>query len=203
MERRFARFEDACRYECKMSYINNVRDRVEVYCVSTYNIERLPSYKAEEIEACRHISYFDVDEALKLSRKMFGEDTTGEFIDDCVLIEDLCNISSTAPVAYPVNKTEVSARPESNRNFVYAFKNITGSGYVVNYDATNTEVNDFLHKFDIYGKRGEYKISVDGNHQEVWFEVSNSVWHMLHSHVFRTAFKRMGTELVFDYPFET
>lgn len=88
-----------------------------------------------------------------------------------------------------------------NRKYVYAFINVHGMVSVVNYDATNNEVNSFVSKFDGWGGNGVFKVSTDRNNQEVWFECFNELWEMLHTEVFKMAFKRMGVELVFEYPY--
>ena len=84
--------------------------------------------------------------------------------------------------------------------YVYAFKNANGGISVVNYDAKNSEINSFLHKFDVWRSDGEYKVSMDGNHQEVWFELPSGMWSMLHSPYFHLAFRRMNVRMVFEYP---
>lgn len=89
-----------------------------------------------------------------------------------------------------------------NRKYVYAFKNVHGMITVINFDATNNEVNSFLGKFDGWGGHGEYKISTDRNHQEVWFECPKEFFDMLQTELFKKAFERMGVELVFDYPYD-
>ena len=90
-----------------------------------------------------------------------------------------------------------------NRKFVYAFRNPSHRTIsIVNYDADNNILNTFLSMFDIWGTSGEFKFSIDNNHQEVWFECHTSLWTALHTHVFHEAFKRMGVTLVFEYPYE-
>lgn len=91
----------------------------------------------------------------------------------------------------------------SNRKFVYAYINPHKTISVVNYDATNNYVNTFLAMFDIWESGGEQKISIDNNHMERWFECDKDFWDMLHNPIFNKAFKRMGVELVFDYPYTT
>ena len=88
-----------------------------------------------------------------------------------------------------------------DRKYVYAFINVHGMVSVVNYDATNNEVNSFISKFDGWGSKGSFKTSADGNNQEVWFECFKEVWEMLHTEAFTTVFKRMGVRLVFEYPY--
>lgn len=88
-----------------------------------------------------------------------------------------------------------------NRNYVYAFPSVHGTCNVVNYRADNNAVNEFLCHFDLWGSHGNFKISIDNNHQEVWFECSKEFYEMLHTETMKMAFKRMGVELVFEYPF--
>ena len=88
-----------------------------------------------------------------------------------------------------------------NRKYVYAYMNVHGMVTVINFDATNNEVNSFLSKFDGWGSKGSFKIATDRNHQEVWFECFKEFWDMLHTEMFKFAFKRMGVELVFEYPY--
>lgn len=87
-----------------------------------------------------------------------------------------------------------------NRKFVYAFRNCHGATSIVNYDAANSNVNTFLSLFDIWRSNGEFKLSADGNHQEVWFELPHGMLTMLDTLSFESAFERMGVKLVFDYP---
>lgn len=90
-----------------------------------------------------------------------------------------------------------------NRKFVYAFRNPSHRTIsMVNYNADNNTLNTFLSVFDIWGMKGEFKISIDNNHQEVWFEWSDSLWEVLHTNAFHEAFKRIGVTLVFEYPYE-
>lgn len=92
-------------------------------------------------------------------------------------------------------------REVKNRKYVYAFINVHGMVSIVNYDAANNEVNSFISKFDGWGSNGKFNVSTDINNQEVWFECFKELWDMLHTEVFVTAFKRMGVELVFKYPY--
>lgn len=92
---------------------------------------------------------------------------------------------------------------EEDRRFVYAFINSHGTVSVVNYDAANSEVNAFLALFDIWHGKGEYKMSIDNNHQEKWFECGKEFWHLLDFVNFKEAFIRMGVKLVFKYPFSS
>lgn len=89
-----------------------------------------------------------------------------------------------------------------NRNYVYASPSAYGTCNVVNYSAESNDVNSFLSVFDVWGSHGNFKISIDGNHQEVWFECGMDFYDMLHTETMKRAFKRMGVELVFEYPFK-
>lgn len=88
-----------------------------------------------------------------------------------------------------------------NRNYVYAFLSCNGTCFVVNYRADFLDVNTFLSCFDVWHSRGHFKMSEDNNHQEVWFECSKEFFEMLHTETMQRAFKRMGVDLVFEYPF--
>lgn len=64
------------------------------------------------------------------------------------------------------------------------------------------DVNTFISYFDVWGSYGRFKMCEDRNHQEVWFECSKEFFEMLHTDTMKWAFKRMGVELVFEYPFK-
>lgn len=89
-----------------------------------------------------------------------------------------------------------------NRKFVYVFTSVNGTTNVINYEATNSAVNDFLALFDIWGSHGQFKLSNDRNHQEVWFECSKEFYSLLKRKDVIKAFKRMGVVVVFEYPFD-
>lgn len=84
-----------------------------------------------------------------------------------------------------------------DRNFVYAFPSPYVSTYVVNYSGSS-EVNSFLHHFDVWGSRGHQKMCSDGQHSAFWFECSKNFYEMLHTEEFTRAFKSMGVVLTFD-----
>ena len=88
-----------------------------------------------------------------------------------------------------------------NRKYVYAFRNCHGATSIVNYDAVNSNLNTFLAMFDVWASRGEFKLSADKNHQEVWFECLPEMLSMLNTLPFKAAFERMGVKLVFEYPY--
>lgn len=84
------------------------------------------------------------------------------------------------------------------RAYVYIFPSPHGTYNAVNYDATNAKANMLLSLFDIWYSKGERKLSNDGNHQEVWFELKPAVATFT---CFRNALKRCGVEVVDKYPF--
>ena len=88
-----------------------------------------------------------------------------------------------------------------DRRFVYAFVNPHNTVSVVNYDATNSDVKSFLSLFDIWHSQGEYKMSIDDNHQEVWFECSKEFLKLAEFPTFKEAFLRMGVRFTLEYPF--
>ena len=90
-----------------------------------------------------------------------------------------------------------------NRNYVYAFPSVHGTCNVVNYSGIG-EVNDFLHCFDVWGSYGNPKSQRIKNRivYDFWFECSKECFETLHTDMMKRAFKRMGVELVFEYPFK-
>lgn len=90
----------------------------------------------------------------------------------------------------------------NDRKYVYAFKNCHGATSIINYDAKNGALNSFLAMFDVWGSRGEFKLSADKNNQEVWFEALPEMFNMLNTLPFKAAFERMGVQLVFEYPYK-
>lgn len=89
-----------------------------------------------------------------------------------------------------------------NRNYVYAFPSVHGTCNVVNYSGDCT-VNTFLWQFDVWGSKGRMRFHNDDPHTwgDFWFECSKEFFEMLHTDTMKRAFKRMGVELVFEYPF--
>jgi hypothetical protein len=58
--------------------------------------------------------------------------------------------------------------------------------------------------FDVWGslnKAGHHKLSDNGNTSEVWFEVSNEFVEMLTNPEMQRAIKKLGVEVVYEYPF--
>ena len=84
-----------------------------------------------------------------------------------------------------------------NRNYVYVFSTPNKTFNVVNYSG-KSEVNSFLHLFDIWGSRGHQKICSDGNHSAFWFECSDSFFILLHTQEMKRAFERLGVVLTYD-----
>ena len=91
-----------------------------------------------------------------------------------------------------------------DRKFLYLFPRPYGSTWnAVNYDAINAELNVFLRNFEVWGSNGgQHKISEDGNHQEVWFEVSSDFVKLFEVNAeMLKAVGKMGVQVVYDYPF--
>ena len=88
-----------------------------------------------------------------------------------------------------------------NRRYVYAHQNPHKTISIVNYDADNYVLNNFLAMFDLWESKGERKQSIDKQYSEVWFECSSDMWDILHTETFRQSLKRMGVDLVFKYPY--
>lgn len=89
------------------------------------------------------------------------------------------------------------------RNYVYASRSAYGTCNVINYSGDST-VNSFLSKFDVWGCRGIMKTHDEYSKNpwpEFWFECSKEFFEMLHTETMKRAFKHMGVELVFEYPF--
>lgn len=92
---------------------------------------------------------------------------------------------------------------DENRDYVFAFHCAAHKYcYVVNFRADLSDVNEFLTLFDVSDRGGQHRISDDRKHQEVWFECSMEFFNMLHTETVARAFKKMGVELVFNYPFK-
>ena len=84
-----------------------------------------------------------------------------------------------------------------DRNYVYVFPTPHNTFNVVNYSG-KSEVNSFLHLFDIWGSRGHQKMCSDGNHSAFWFECSDSFFVLLHTQEMERAFERLEVILTFD-----
>ena len=96
-----------------------------------------------------------------------------------------------------------------NLNYVYVFPSVHGTTNAVNYAAGNCEVNSFLTHFDVWGKNGQFKWNEkshsDPNKQkpEVRYECAKEFLELCKAEPKKNAFKNMGVEVVFEYPFET
>lgn len=96
-----------------------------------------------------------------------------------------------------------------NLNYVYVFPSVHGTTHAVNYAAGNCEVNSFLSHFDVWGKNGQFKWNEkshsDPNKQkpEVWFECAKEFLELCKAEPMKQAFRHMGVEVVFKYPFKT
>lgn len=88
-----------------------------------------------------------------------------------------------------------------SRNYVYAFPSVHGTCHVVNYRADSIDLSTFISNFDVWGSYGQFKTSNNPQYKEVWFECSKEFLEMLHTDTMKRTFKRMGVELVFEYPF--
>ena len=91
------------------------------------------------------------------------------------------------------------------RKYLYLFPR-TGETYcAVNYDAVNNELNTFISRFDVWGPRsGQNKLSDDGNHSEMWFEVPEEFYNLCRTNrMFIRAIESFGVKIVFDYPFKS
>lgn len=104
---------------------------------------------------------------------------------------------------YVDNAFERARDAYKDRKYLYLFPH-TGETYcAVNYDAVNAELNTFLRLFDVWRADGNHKVSEDGNHQEVWFEVDQEFCQLVKtSRTFRHAIERLGVRVVFEYPFK-
>ena len=98
---------------------------------------------------------------------------------------------------------------EINLNYVYVFPSAHNTTNVVNYAADNSAVNTFLSYFDVWGTNGHFKINENSHSDpykkkpEVWFECSKEFLELCKTEIMQRAFKKMGVEVVFEYPFAT
>jgi hypothetical protein len=100
---------------------------------------------------------------------------------------------------------EKARDPYAGRKYLYLFPCNAETYYAVNYDATNNSLNAFLQPFNFYGPEGgEFKLSEDENHSEVWFKVDDEFYRLAkYNTTFRRAIERLGVNIVFEYPFST
>ena len=90
---------------------------------------------------------------------------------------------------------------EKDRKIIFVEPDhVHGTTMVINYDAENTALNDFLHLFDIWGSHGYLGICTDNKHHKVRFECSHNFYGLIvHSEDFQQAFKRLGVDISFNY----
>lgn len=86
-----------------------------------------------------------------------------------------------------------------NRKRVLVFPSVHGSTNVINYDASNSMLNTFLSAFDVWNSKGNFKVSDDNNHQEVWFEMDFDFYMVSKCDTLRKAIERFGVEVVHEY----
>lgn len=85
----------------------------------------------------------------------------------------------------------------AERQVVHIFPSAHGTACVVNYAADHNSLNDFLSMFDIWEGNGEFKLSDDGKHSEVWFEVSKEFHEFAMTETVERVFKRFGVRVEF------
>lgn len=89
-----------------------------------------------------------------------------------------------------------SGYPE-DRQLVRISPSAHGTAHVVNYAADNNSLNGFLSAFDIWGNNGEFKLSDDGKHSEVWFEMAMEFSEFSKTETMKRAWERFGVRVVF------
>ncbi len=95
-----------------------------------------------------------------------------------------------------------------NLNYVYVFPSVHGTVNVVNYAANKNEVNTFLWHFDVWGGNGKTKLNRASHPDpykqmpEMWFECPMEFMELCKTDTMKHAFKHMGVEVVFEYPFQ-
>lgn len=87
---------------------------------------------------------------------------------------------------------------ENNRNFVFVTPSVYGTTTVVNYSG-KSEVNTFLHRFDIWDSWGHQVLCSDNNHSKFEFECSKAFHSLCYTVEFERAFASMGVAVVFNY----
>lgn len=90
---------------------------------------------------------------------------------------------------------------ENNRNFVFVTPSVHGTTTVVNYSG-KSDVNTFLHRFDIWDSWGHQVMCSDENHSKFEFECSKEFYAFCITRDFKRAFRSMGVELVFEYEYD-
>jgi len=87
---------------------------------------------------------------------------------------------------------------ENNRNFVFVDHSVHGTTTVVNYSG-KSDVNTFLHHFDIWDSWGHQVLCSDNNHSKFEFECSKEFYTFCSTLDFIRAFMSMGVKVVFSY----
>lgn len=95
----------------------------------------------------------------------------------------------------------VNGSLQEPRTFVYVFQNCHGLTSVVNYDARNSKLNDFLSLFDAWNGHGERKLGID-KEESVWFECSKEFYTLVQTDTMRRAIEKFGVKLTTEIPFE-
>ena len=85
-----------------------------------------------------------------------------------------------------------------NRNIVFVQKSVYRTTNVVNYSG-KSDVNTFLHRFDIWDGWGRQILCKDEQHSKFEFEYSEEFYGFCKTLDFKRAFISMGVEVVFDY----
>lgn len=86
---------------------------------------------------------------------------------------------------------------KTSRDCIYAFLTPYNTCYVVNYSG-KSEVNTFLHWFDVWGSWGHHTLCEDGEHSKFAFECSKEFFDLLKSDDYKRVFMRMGVDIFFD-----
>lgn len=86
-----------------------------------------------------------------------------------------------------------------NRKRVFIIPSVHGTTNVINYDASNGSLNAFLSAFDVWNSKGNFKVSNDNNHQEVWFEMDFDFYMLSKCDTLRKAIERFGVEVKHEY----
>ena len=85
-----------------------------------------------------------------------------------------------------------------NRNKVFVVMGAHNTCLVYNYSG-KSEVNSFLHHFEIWDGRGHQILCSYGNHSKFEFECSKEFYEFCKTDDFKRAFRSMGVEVTFDY----
>ena len=85
-----------------------------------------------------------------------------------------------------------------NRKKVFIFMGAHNTCHVYNYSG-RSDVNTFLHYFDIWRSWGYQTLCSDENHSKFEFECSKEFYEFCKTDDFKRAFRSMGVEVTFDY----